>query len=388
MDLSTYQNLLNQVYTLNNHFAKINELTGDNFNVFKILKVQSSEVRLHSAFLAELLDPAGTHGKKDIFLRLFVESICSKGLMFDTSSAKVDIEKHTGFITQDGLEGGRIDIIITDKFNKHIIIENKIYAGDQVNQLVRYYNYSPGAEIIYLSLDGKVPSDGSCGNLRLDEHFKCSSYASDILRWLEQCRKEVAIMPIVRESISQYINLIKHLTNQTLNVNMEKELNRLLMTNLEASFIVAKNLDNALEELTDEFVVSLTLLCDSYNLKCSSNINFDRNFTGIWICKDDWQFVNIAFQFQSYDKVLNYGFISKQDPSKFTIPVDIRNELNKIANNEAKVNKWWPWYGKLEDPYNDWSKYEAYHSILDGSMLKVIKEKLEYLLNQSNGLHL
>jgi hypothetical protein len=388
MELNTFQTLLTQVKTLNDHYAKINELTGENFNIFKILKMESSEVRLHSAFLAELLNPIGSHGKGDLFLRLFIESVCSSTLVFDTSSAKVDVEKHTGFITSDGSEGGRIDIIISDRFNKHIIIENKIYAGDQVNQLVRYYNYSPEADIIYLSLDGKSPNPSSYGGLKVDEHFKCRSYESDILHWLEQCRKEVAVMPIVRESISQYINLIKYLTNQTLNDNMEKELNQVLINNLEASFIIADNLDHALSELKNEFVESITSFCTSRDLNCSSNIDFDKNYTGIWINKDEWEYVNIAFQFQSYDKIINYGFACQQDPIKSAIPLDLRSQLNRLPNNEAKLNSWWPWYNHVEEPLNDWGKYNAWRSISDGSMLQLFAEKIEMLLSQSNELKL
>lgn len=48
--------------------------------------------------------------------------------------------------------------------NKAIIIENKIYAGDQEYQMLRYYNHSKtyaDSRLIYLSLDGKTPSNFS-----------------------------------------------------------------------------------------------------------------------------------------------------------------------------------------------------------------------------------
>ena len=35
---------------------------GEYYNIFKTLGLQTSEVRLHSAFLAELLNPEGAHG--------------------------------------------------------------------------------------------------------------------------------------------------------------------------------------------------------------------------------------------------------------------------------------------------------------------------------------
>ena len=49
------------------------KLTGENFNVFEILGLNTCEVRTHSAFIAELLDPSGVHGQGDTFLRLFSE---------------------------------------------------------------------------------------------------------------------------------------------------------------------------------------------------------------------------------------------------------------------------------------------------------------------------
>ncbi len=131
METIQFKTLLEQVNTLNNHYKRINDLTGENFNIFRILKLESSEVRLHSAFLAELLNPKGNHGQKDTFLKLFVDIFCFKNNPIDTESCRVVIEKHTGFISEDQTEGGRIDIIITDKSKNQIIIENKIYAGDQ-----------------------------------------------------------------------------------------------------------------------------------------------------------------------------------------------------------------------------------------------------------------
>jgi hypothetical protein len=388
MELHVFQTLLTQIKTLNDHYTKINELTGDSFNVFKILKVETSEVKLHSAFIAELLNPKGSHGLKDVFLRHFVEMVCSKNLVFDTATALVQVERYTGMISKDELEGGYIDILITDGLNKRIIIENKIKAGDQKNQLLRYYNFSPGAEIIYLTLDGKSPSDASCASLKQDEHFKCSSYQSDIIQWLEQCRKEAATSPIVRESISQYINLIKYLTNQTLSNIMSKDLDKVLLSNLEASFLIADGLDHALKSLIDELVDSLTSVYSVRGLVCSSNINLDKNYTGIFFTNADWKYVNLAFQFQNYDKILNYGFVCKKDPAKFSIPDELRVSLGNIPNNELKTNNWWPWYNKVEEPFDDWGKYKAYESIRNGSMLKSISEKVEFLLDKSSLLDL
>jgi hypothetical protein len=52
----------------------------DRFNIFQVLNITTDEVRLHSKFLAELLDPNGTHEKGGIFLNRFLELTGSTGL--------------------------------------------------------------------------------------------------------------------------------------------------------------------------------------------------------------------------------------------------------------------------------------------------------------------
>ncbi len=71
--METMKNLLSQVSSIIQQYEKVAELTGENFNVFKILKVETKEVKTHSAFIAELLNPQGSHGQGDVFLKLFVE---------------------------------------------------------------------------------------------------------------------------------------------------------------------------------------------------------------------------------------------------------------------------------------------------------------------------
>lgn len=386
MELSQLQNLLNQVGSLNSHYKKINELTGENFNIFRILNLESSEVRLHSAFLAELLNPLGKHGQKDIFLKLFINHFCFKNNEIDTTSCQVNIEKHTGFTSEDGLEGGRLDIVITDKNYQRIIIENKIYAGDQKNQILRYYNYANNADLLYLTLDGKEPEEHSKGNLINNTHYKTCSYKTDIVAWLEDCRKEVAIYPIVRESITQYINLIKYLTNQTLNNNMQEELNQLLKQNLEASFLVADNLDKTLYATIGDFITKLKTMCETMGLNCYEGIDFEERYTGIFISSPKWQYVNIGFQFQNYDKEMRYGIVVKKDPSKF--PSELRQKLFALPNNMPKANNWWPWSDWVENPYSNWRKYEAWKAIENGEMLVYIKEKIEYLLKLTQNIKL
>ena len=111
---------------------------GELFNVFNVIGLRTEEVRLHSAFVAELLNPNGSHGMGSAFLQEFLGIV---GLEADyvISANEVIVERSIGTTTTT--TGGRIDIILEDG-NHALIIENKIYAGDQFHQLLRYYNYA------------------------------------------------------------------------------------------------------------------------------------------------------------------------------------------------------------------------------------------------------
>lgn len=159
-------------------------------------------------------------------------------MSFSTETAIVEREKYIGPVT--ATTGGRLDIIVTDADRKAIIIENKIYASDQENQLIRYHNYAEKNtsehKLFYLSLDGTVHDEDKTAKhdnkeLIEEEHYFTISYESDILKWLEQCREKVVDKPLIREGISHYINLIKHLTNQTMSKEMEKDLKDLILEN-------------------------------------------------------------------------------------------------------------------------------------------------------------
>ena len=190
---------------------------GENFNIFSVLGLSTSEVRLHSAFLGELLNPDGDHGLGDKFLEAFVDIIIKQvdpDFEIDTTTCKVRIEYPIGEILEDYTEGGRIDLLIVDDKNHAIIIENKIDAIDQKNQLLRYQNYAKKNTqkyvLLYLTKYGTDPSpDSTLGQVE----YKSISYKDDIHLWLNQCVSIAALFPRVRETIAQYQTNLKQLMN-------------------------------------------------------------------------------------------------------------------------------------------------------------------------------
>ena len=239
--------MLGQVSSLRRTQQKLALLSGENFNVFRILKLETREVRTHSAFLGELLNPAGSHGMQDTFLRLFIEQIGFTD--FDTASAKLTVEKHIGQIDADYLQGGRIDIYL-ESIGLFLFIENKIYAIDQPNQLERYRQHKPHAKLVYLTLIGD-DYQAPVGSKLTKDHYKPLSYKVGITNWLNDCHRAAAAHPIVRETILQYIHLINYLTGQSPDNFMKEETKQLLRRDF-ANYESAWYCKQVIEELEEE----------------------------------------------------------------------------------------------------------------------------------------
>ena len=207
------QELLNLSRTLNYYEEQLAR-PGDQFNLFNII---GSCEATHSNLLAVLLNPKGSHGQGDVFLRHFVDVI-RKAKGAETTipelfcgAAEVLTEFSIGPVTDES--GGRIDILIREGTEPRFLIENKIYAAEQQNQLNRYECFASkfNAAVIFLTLDGREPQ-----NLKDGKHLICISYKDHILEWLKTCQKEAVAAPPVREAIAQYIGLIKQIINQSI----------------------------------------------------------------------------------------------------------------------------------------------------------------------------
>ena len=219
------EKLLYEFYQLPTLYKKIADAAGDNFNLFNVLQLQTDEVS-HSRILGELLNPNGSHGQGDTFLKLFVQKFDIQN--FETENATLFLERSVGKvkITETEAEGGRIDIFIQDKNKVCIAIENKIEALDQDAQLLRYHTFikeeNEKSTLLYLTPFGKDAQEHSIKGKNFQ--YQIISYANDILNWLLLCREKAANLPLLHASISQYINLIKSLTNQTNHAKMNNEI--------------------------------------------------------------------------------------------------------------------------------------------------------------------
>jgi len=250
MEQSKIQELLLQVN------PAYDNSTGDRFNIFKTLRVGHNE-NIHSAIIAEFLNPKSTHDLKEKFLELFLDAIKSEIKIinehfdFECKNASVKTEAYTG-------EYGRIDILIKNNKKQAIIIENKIDANDQNKQLIRYDNYAKTRYennyiILYLTLDGKDASEQSSDDVK---YIKIS-YKYNIINWLKKCSSISENHPLVQATIDQFINHVKQITGQDMDTTKQQEIANLLCDspeNVKKAFAVYKSKDAFIKTFAERYV--------------------------------------------------------------------------------------------------------------------------------------
>ena len=252
------ESVLKQIQELKEEDERAAKATGKNFNVFSVPGFGYNELD-HSAFLANLLNPEGTHSQGVVFLRYFLNQLDS----FDCENLedfKVTREAYVG--------AGRIDILL-EKDDACIIIENKIDgerkdAEDQAGQLNKYYKYAKKSftanqiKLIYLTPNGRRPSEdslrGEYGQKPLDVgRVICMSYESHIVKWLEECIKKVAEIDPIREVLLQYQMLVKEPIGDLVNEELIMKVVKVLTEKYDLISLLELSIPEAKKRILDKF---------------------------------------------------------------------------------------------------------------------------------------
>jgi hypothetical protein len=214
------------------------------------------------------------------------------------------------------------------------------------------------------------------------------SYKFHILEWLELCKKESVDNPILRETLTQYIVLIKQLTGQTRSKEMQKEILDTILKdvdNISAAFIISQNIDEIkLQILKDKFEPLMTNLGQTFSLiyEISFNEGFGKNCAFSFV-KKEWKKYKIIFLFDKGNlQNLSYGICSISDGLYGT---DISQDLNEsLRSLNYKTAPNWPFYNYM-DNYRNWDKeffcdlYSNKNKIYD-----VFKNKIEEIVSIVN----
>jgi hypothetical protein len=351
------QNLLAQIGILIKHDEKVKaekQLRGENFNVFTVLGFYHQEVKLHSGFIAELLNINGSHGLKDAFLKSFIHHAGIDDLIIDTSKCKTAVEFYIGPIINT--QGGQMDILI-ESSEAAIIIENKVNADDTEKQLLRYYNfanskkYKNGFKLIYLTLDGRNPGDYTTGGQVPENEITCISYREVILNWLNHSVEIAARQPLVRESIIQYISIIKKLTGQ----NMENESNDELMTilsdsasTIKASFVIEQNLWKLKRHILKRVKVFQEEIMNEINKQGDFEIekiiyddDYDEKESGYSFLIKNWINHKIKFSFANkWYSGLYYGIVNKTENESLS-EEQCKKLVESLNGYKLSSSVWW-----------------------------------------------
>ena len=366
---------------------------GEYFNMFEILGVSRNEVRLHSAFIADLLNPKSKHGLSDTCLKCFIEeNNIDIDLDFDT--VNVYIEFNIGSISKDGNRGGRIDILIEDLHNHVIVIENKIDAEDQPSQLLRYHNFIQDNKkegiLIYLTKDGHEASEISTKGY--DIEYKCLSYRTNILKWLEKCHSFSGSFPLVQNTIKQYIVNLKDILD-IMDESMSAKIVQIatLPENIEATLGIYANSYKIAYSIRKSFIEQLKEVAIKYGFKCKDEEGIEEFKSDTWIYfyderqSDRWAICignerinnqhGYLYGISNYQgrPLANRQLKSVADLQKFTIEPYQKFPLgcNFLYGEDGKTGNWWSW----DDP-------ETLRDMANGSIAKYLEEHLFRMVSE------
>jgi hypothetical protein len=227
LNINQIDGLIKDFILRKSEYSQWNKSQAINYNIFDVLNIRYRETKTHTPFLANLLRSKSTHGQQLLFYNEFISQLEGELINRSLDLFKVkSLSNYQVIEEKDTLVYGRIDILIKSigTHNKFaIIIENKINAGDQKNQLQRYYDYCSKTLalkddeiiIVYLTKSGLNASDESISKDKRNELIEKGvlvnmSYHKHIKKMLEKCLDQIDANNL-RVLLEQYISIIKHI---------------------------------------------------------------------------------------------------------------------------------------------------------------------------------
>lgn len=363
MDIEKFESMLKQIKILNDKL-KIKKLRGNNdYNLFLALLDINDEVRLHSRFIYSLLDPNSSHYQKELFLELFIKACGLENFGLDPQIAKVYKEYEN------------IDIYITDSA-KHIILENKINAGDQEAQIKRYIETiqkendgEADIYVLFLSKKGQEPSDYSLSGLKIEgskilekngnevAKFKAVSYNKEIMEWLDSCLDEAGNLANLVAVISQYKNVIEKIYGEYKGVEIDaEEISKIILENYD----LVDNIRNRYFDMANIYKINTfmpnvktelekMLSQDQWCIEVRDAKTTKRLFSPISFYKYSWDgLINFRLEFDSVNFLNPYiglAYDTKRIKKEYVDNIQVES-----LSNEWKVGERFARY-KMLDKY-------------------------------------
>ena len=192
--------------------SQLDQRLATGFNVFQLIEPDENKL---SDILADLLNPTGTHGQGDLFLRLLLERL---ELAADPQLVREATVQREALMPGGQNDQRRMDVFV--KAGLLLAIENKVDSPEQPKQIRDYLDYlegrdSPGSPrlntVIYLTPNGRCPESLGHSELRRYQDsrgLRCWSYQDHLLRWVQDCRRECEAQRI-RDFLLDFIGYIE-----------------------------------------------------------------------------------------------------------------------------------------------------------------------------------
>jgi len=350
--MDNIQNLLQQIDIIRKKHAEKLDATGGRFNIFDVLRVKGNENK-NSLVIAAFLDPQGTHGLKHKFLECFIETLGEDFTVKNFNCKKAQVR------TESWIDNGRLDILIEDNQNKAIIIENKIYAGDQWEQLQKYEEHALEAyregnyQILYLTLYGNDAADYS----GKDVDYSSISHEKTMINWLKKCVVVAEGHPMVRETINQYINHLKKLTNQDMDTKNKEEIVDMIVNNnqfLENAQCISNIWGKCEAKMRSNLIAAIKITAEELKLKFE-NYDLDEfktdNFVKLF--KEKWDFyITLYYDYPS----LLFGLL----PNDNNLPKETKYRLREILSDFNTLSS--------EKRFDNWiilNRYDEFQNLVE-----------------------
>ncbi len=227
---------------------------GYDFNIFTLLDLERQEYNIHEKMIYNILIFPYDKRLSAIFIKKFME-VMKMPASYIESEWYVEKEYAT-------VDYGRMDLLFKSKEEskanrKCVVIELKIDAQDQEEQLSRYDKYVKEKlgiqdyQIIYITLDGHEASEQSIGTADKSRIKDKISYYEYIKKWLDECIEICKEESIDDSFIKQYSQLIEKLHGDD---EMDKKIENIIIHKDE--LLAAMEIASALPRVKSKVIKS------------------------------------------------------------------------------------------------------------------------------------
>ncbi len=299
-----------------------------------------------SRIIADIINPYGTHGQGDKFLKTF-STLVGQEWIAKGSNLEIRLE----YVIPSSR---RLDIFITSSLGV-VAIENKPWASDGDNQLTDYYSFLASHNnyqnklLIFISERG--PSEESikkelANTLEKKGRFVHITY-SRLCDWLDRCSRDCQAI-VVSLFLKELVKHIRKNIIGELEMSDDKELAKLISQSPEkvaAGVLIARSLKQSQEILMEKLHGELDLYTTNkgYCLRweISYGASFGKQFSGFGVkrSRNDIFELSVVFDSTGFFSLMSFGITSgNEDMEKL-----LRETMEKLFF-PGKSCEGWPWY--------------------------------------------